>query len=120
MIRLSLPLPKGDGCIYPAFGHGVCTQTEPMGQSLIGMELGGNAQGRELLQAVLHRAPRGNPIVFAYADESGGIAPADRAISRVLHDDRRCLWHRSITGQLPQVIAIPRYGCHTGTRTASP
>ena len=62
-IFLTILFPEGQGIAYPSVGHRAGAKAEAVGETLVGVKLRGDAQGREALQAGLHRAPRGDAIV---------------------------------------------------------
>lgn len=50
-----LPLPEADGILNPALGDCAGAEAEAVGQTAVGVELGGDAEGEELVEAVLRR-----------------------------------------------------------------
>ena len=66
-------LPEADGIADPAFGYGACAKAEAVGKTVVGMELGRDAEGGERFQAALHGAPRGDAVGRATTGVCGGI-----------------------------------------------
>lgn len=90
---ICLAHPKGHSIINPSFSHSACAQAEAVGQAVVGMEFSGDAQSRELLQAVLHGVPRGDAVGSAAASVSGRIVRRNCSVTCVLHDNRTGLWN---------------------------
>ena len=49
------PLPEADGILNPALGDCAGAEAEAVGQTAVGVELVGDAEGEELVEAVLRR-----------------------------------------------------------------